>query len=108
MDFQTVNPPRSRTVWLAVHQRRLYLVSGYMQTGFGRLWKQWPHGIEEDDRIILRVDGRLYEQRLERIHGGAVVPAVLSEYNRKYGTGEVSDDSAVTSGAVWMYEVVDR
>ena len=43
IEFQTLSPARSRTVWLAVHETRLFLVSGYMNTGFGALWKQWPH-----------------------------------------------------------------
>ena len=111
VEFQTLTPARSRTVWLGVHEGRLFLVSGYMQTWYGGLWKHWPHDIPEDDRIILRVDGNLYEQRLQRIDGGELVAPVLNEYRRKYGDGlgeEVTDDSPVVSGSVWMYEVVDR
>lgn len=39
IEFQTMDPPRSRTVWLAVHDTRLFLVSGYMNTGYGAVWK---------------------------------------------------------------------
>ncbi len=85
IEFQTLNPTTSRTVWLGVVEGRLFLVSGYMNTGYGGLWKQWPHYLAEDDRIILRIDGMLYEQRLERIMGGEIVAPVLSEFGRKYG-----------------------
>jgi hypothetical protein len=60
IEFQTMDPPTSRTVWLAVHEGRLYLISGYMTTGYGKIWKQWPHYLLADDRVILRLDGKLY------------------------------------------------
>ena len=108
IEFQTLDPTTSRTVWLGVVEGRLFLVSGYMNTGYGGLWKQWPHYLSEDDRIILRIDSKLYEQRLERVMGGGIVAPVLSEFGRKYGFGEVSDDSPVTSGDTWMFEVLPR
>ena len=95
-------------MWLGVIEGRLFLVSGYMNTGYGGLWKQWPHYLSEDDRIILRIDGKLYEQRLERVMGGEIVAPVLAEFGRKYGFGAVSDDSPVTSGDTWMFEVLPR
>ena len=108
LEFQTMDPAQSRTVWLAVHDRRLFLVSGYMTTGYGAIWKQWPHYIENDDRIILRIDGKLYQQRLQRILSGADVVPVLSEFSRKYGAGDAASDAAVSSGYTWMHEVVSR
>ena len=108
IEFQTLDPTTSRTVWLGVVEGRLFLVSGYMNTGYGGLWKQWPHYLSEDDRIILRIDGKLYEQRLERVMGGEIVAPVLAEFGRKYGFGAVSDDSPVTSGDTWMFEVLPR
>ena len=108
LEFQTMDPAQSRTVWLAVHERRLFLVSGYMNTGYGAIWKQWPHYLENDDRITLRIDGRLYEQRLQRIMSGVEVIPVLSEFGRKYGAGGLASDASVSSGSTWMYEVVSR
>lgn len=108
IEFQTMDPAQSRTVWLATHEGRLFVVSGYMTTGYGAIWKQWPHYLEDDDRVILRIDGNLYEQRLERIHSGPEVVPVLNEFSRKYGDGEAASDEAVANGYTWMYEVVDR
>ncbi len=111
IEFQTMDPPTSRTVWLAVHDGRLFLVSGYMNTVQGRLWKRWPHYIEDDDRIVLRIDGGLYERRLERIMDGPDVVPVLGELARKYLGGAEqapADAGTVTRGDVWMYEVLPR
>lgn len=106
IEFQTMEPPTSRTVWLAVHDGRLFLISGYMTTTYGKLWKQWPHYIEEDDRVILRIDGRLYEQRLERIQQGDLLGPVMAEFGRKYGFE--GSPEAVESGYAWLYEVKPR
>jgi hypothetical protein len=108
IEFQTLNPARSRTVWLAVHDSRLFIVSGYMTTGYGAIWKQWPHYLLQDDRIILRIDGQLHEQRLQRITSGPDIEPVLSEFSRKYGDGLGLGATEVTEGHTWMYEVVDR
>lgn len=107
LQFQTMDPARSRTVWLAVVDGRLFVISGYMTTGYGKIWKQWPHYLDNDDRVILRIDGKLYQQRLRRVMDGPEVIPVMNEFGRKYGTGEATDDSAVSSGYVWMFEVVD-
>ncbi len=111
IEFQTMDPTTSRTVWLAVHQGRLFLVSGYMNTGYGGIWKQWPHYLANDDNVILRIDGNLYEQRLERIMAGPEVIPVLTELGRKYFPGSgggLASAAAVTNGDTWMYEVVNR
>jgi len=106
IEFQTLDPKTSRTVWLAVHEGRLFLISGYMTTGYGKIWKQWPHYIESDDRVILRIDGKLYDQRLERITTGPEVAPVMAEFGRKYGVPGAPE--GVTSGSAWLYEVKPR
>ena len=79
-----------------------------MTTGYGAIWKQWPHYLQNDDRIILRIDDRLYEQRLQRVTSGPDIEPVLNELSRKYGDGLGLGASEVTEGHTWMYEVVDR
>lgn len=108
IEFQTLDPVSSRTVWLAVHDEKLFIISGYMNTYFGGIWKQWPHYLDKDDRIIIRVDDRLSEHRLKRVHDGPDVGPVLSEFSRKYGDGLASDGSAVSNGDSWLYEVIAR
>ena len=110
IEFQTMSPARSRVVWLAVHDSRLFIVSGYMNTRPGAIWKQWPHYIPDDDRIILRIDDNLYEQRLKRFVEVPEVQPVLNELSRKYfgGSQGLGSSASVTNGDTWMYEVVER
>jgi hypothetical protein len=110
IEIQTLNPTTSRTVWVPVVDGELFIVSGYMNSSIGKLWKQWPAYMEEDNRILIRDDGKIYEQCLQRVLDDPekVVP-VLAELGRKYfgGSGELIPGSeiAVTSGSVWMFEV---
>jgi hypothetical protein len=106
IEFQTMAPATSRTTWCAVVDGRLFVVSGYMTTSYGKLWKQWPHYIAKDDRVILRIDGKLYEARLRRLHEGDMVARAMAEFGRKYGFEGTPD--AVTSGYSWLYEVDPR
>ena len=109
IEFQTLEPSTSRTTWVASHEGRLFVVSGYMNTNYAKVWKQWPHYLLENDRIILRVDGKLYEQRLQRIMEGPEVVPVLNEFSRKYlGGAEVTSPAQVTNGDTWMFEVLPR
>jgi len=115
IEFQTMDPDTSRVVWLGVVDTRLYIVSGYMNTRYGKIWKQWPHYLEEDDHVILRIDGKLYEQRLERLMAHPQLREIMSLYAEKYGEGVLPSDvtaeqlaGSLQAGDFWLYEVVDR
>lgn len=112
IEIQTLEPATSRTVWVPVIDGDLYIVSGYMNSPLGRLWKQWPAYMERDNRIRIRIDGRIYEQRLERITEGPITAAVMSEIARKYFGGPTGVNpaagAAVSSGSVWLFKVTDR
>ena len=95
VEFQLLDPVRSRTTWIMEHEGRIFIPSGYMNSIGGKIWKHWPKEAEEDGRAILRVDGRLYERQLVRIREGGVAPPVLAELARKYadliGVAEIAD-----------------
>ena len=61
MEFQLVDPPVSRTIWLQVHDKKLYVVSGYMNSTVGKLWKKWPAQALQDGRAVIRIGGKRYE-----------------------------------------------
>ena len=42
VEFQLLEPPRSRTTWILEHEGKAYIPSGYMTTWWGRIWKKWP------------------------------------------------------------------
>ena len=109
IEFQTLDPLSSRTVWVASYEGRMFVVSGYMNQGYAAIWKQWPHYLEDDNRIIVRIDGKLYEQKLVRIMNGPAVIPVLNELSRKYlGAAIVTSNEQVAQGDTWMFEVADR
>jgi hypothetical protein len=110
VEFQLLEPARSRVTWIAEHDGKPYIVSGYMNTSFGKIWKQWPHEIANDDRILLRVDDVIYERRLVRIMEGPMIEPVLNQLAEKYGlgTGLGDPNESVRNGDVWLYEVAPR
>jgi hypothetical protein len=108
VEFQLLDPPRSRTTWIMEHDNRIFIVSGYMNTWYGGLWKHWPAEAEADGRVILRVDGKVYERRMVRIMEGSVLPPVLAEVARKYLGDIVIPVSEVTSGNMWAFELAPR
>ena len=67
VQFQLIDPERSRTTWIVEVNGRIYIPSGYMNTPWGKLWKQWPIEAEKDGRILLRVDGKIYKRQLVRV-----------------------------------------
>ena len=107
MEFQLVEPPRSRTTWLQVHDKKLYVVSGYMNSTLGQIWKQWPAQALQDGRAVIRIDGKRYERQLVRIlDDGPVLEAITAEVNRKYDAA-LSADMA-KSGDAWFFVLEPR
>ena len=108
IEFQSLEPPRSRTVWVLVHEGRLFIPCGYMNSTWGRIWKQWPIEAERDGRIITRIDGKLYNQSLVRIQEGPMLDPLVAELSRKYMGGQPIPDEAVTTGIQWLFELTPR
>ena len=106
MELQLVEPDSSRTIWLLVVDRKLYVVSGYMNEPIGKLWKHWPMQAEKDGRAIIRIEGIRYERELRRLFDEATVAAIAVEARRKYGV-EFTADVAAT-GDAWFFEVLPR
>ena len=108
VEFQLLDPARSRTTWIMEHKGRIFIVSGYMNSVVGRLWKQWPREAERDGRAILRVDGKLYQRQMARIIEGDIVVPVLAEMSRKYLGGAIASPGEVASGGIWLFELKPR
>ena len=107
MEFELVEPGRSRTIWLEVYDKKLYVVSGYMNSAVGKLWKQWPAQAEKDGRAVVRIQGKRYERQLVRIHDDRpVLEGIAAEVNRKYGAALTADMAA--TGDVWFFALEPR
>lgn len=103
IELQLLDPPRSRLIWIAEHEGKIYVVSGYMGSRIGRLWKRWPVQAEQDGRAIMRIDGKRYERTLVRLRTGAEVEGVIGEFRRKYGFGETP--ASIEAGDAWLFEL---
>jgi hypothetical protein len=108
VEFQLLEPARSRTTWILDHEGKAYIPCGYMTTWWGKLWKQWPHEAAKDPRIVLRIGDKLYERQLVRIQEGPAVAPLLAELSRKYAGGREIPMEAVTSGYLWLYQLAPR
>lgn len=108
VEFQLLDPPRSRTTWILDHEGKAYIPCGYMTTWWGKIWKQWPLEVEKDPRILLRIGNELYERKLVRIEEGPQVAPLLSQLSSKYAGGREIPSEAVTSGYLWLYELAPR
>ncbi len=103
VEMQTMLPPRSRTMWLIVQNNRPYIISSYMNTVIGKLWKQWPRKTSEDKRALIRHDDEIYQVSLVRIFDSGEAEPVLEAFNEKYGTAY--DAQSLSSGNAWLFEL---
>lgn len=106
IELQLEDPPRSRTIWLLVHDHRLFAVSGYMNTAVGRFWKQWPAQAERDGRAVVRIDGKRYERKLVRLTDRPTIEALAAEARRKYQVPLMPE--AAETGDAWFFAVLPR
>jgi len=107
LELQLVDPPQSRTVWLEVYDGKLYIVSGYMNSIIGKLWKKWPAMAMEDGRAVIRIDGKRYERQLVRILDDApLLEGIAAEVERKYGAPLSAEMAA--SGDAWFFALEPR
>ena len=111
LEMQTMAPPGSRTMWLAVYDNRLFVIStwrsrGYMNSRVGKILKQWPHQIMENNLAIVRTNETLYELQLIRHHKGEFIDGALKQFNQKYGQS-LSTES-IASGHTRLFELIGR
>ncbi len=107
IELQTVEPARSRTTWVVYHDGRAFIPCGYMDSTWGRIWKQWPIEAERDGRAIVRVDGTLYDRYLVRVRDNGTLMPVVAELLRKYAGQDASGMTSVPEG-LWVFELAPR
>ncbi len=106
IEMQLVNPERSRITWVMEVGGKPYIVSGYMGSVAGSIWKHWPMQAERDGRAVIRVNGTRYERTLKRIKAGPEVEGVCSELRRKYKYEVTPAD--IAAGTTWLFELAPR
>ena len=106
IEMQLLEPSRSRRIWVAEFDEKLYVWSGYMGTAVGRLWKRWPVQAERDGRAVIRIDGKRYERQLVRITAGDILDGISTAIRSKYPSQTTR--AAVEAGDVWVFEAAPR
>ena len=77
-----------------------------MNSRVGKILKQWPHQIMENNLAIGRINETRYELQLIRHHKGEFIDGALKQFNQKYGQS-LSTDS-IDSGKIWLFELTGR
>jgi hypothetical protein len=103
IEMQLLDPPQSRLIWILENEGRIYVVSGYMGSFLGGLWKRWPAQAEQDGRAVVRIDGKRYPRSLVRIRTGSVVEGITAELGRKYRYEVTPAD--IAEGTTWLFEL---
>ncbi len=103
IEFQLLEPPRSRTVWIVVEDGKAYIPCGIPNF---RLWKQWPHEALEDGRALLRIDGKLYPRQLVKVEDMSLIASLGEKVGHKYGLSP--GDGEPDPDAVWFFRLDPR
>ena len=101
VELQLLDPPRSRTTWIVLHDGTPHVPAGFLDLP---LWKQWPHEAARDGRALLRVRGRIYPVRAEKVTDRAVYRALAERSGEKYGLGGGEADPS----SVWFFRLEPR
>ena len=105
----------SRLVWIQNVDGKAYVVSGYMNTWLGRLWKHWA--VEADagsGRAVLRIGDTRYPRQLVRIHDGDVLDGIAASVIGKYLGGDPTPESiagfraSIETGSTWAFALQPR
>ncbi len=103
IEFQLLDPARSRTVWITYHDGKAFIPCGVPNF---RLWKQWPNEALADGRAVLRINGQRYAVDVVKTDDAAERAAVFSELARKYGSAPPDDGSL--DDLVWVFRIEPR
>jgi hypothetical protein len=65
LELEVQRTGTSRLLWFSVYEGRPYFSCGFACDGG---WpKRWPYHVDRDDRVVLRLDGKRIEARLQRV-----------------------------------------
>jgi hypothetical protein len=104
LELEIVGARSSRTLWFSVYEGVPYVACDLDCIG-GRLTR-WPQQIERDDRVVIRIDGKLVKGRLVHVpHGSAEYENVRAGRERKYSGVEGGRAAAETAAHGAVVEV---
>jgi hypothetical protein len=120
-DIQTVelqlnDPMASRIIFILESEGRLFIISGYMTTMLGRIWKEWAFEADRgNNEGMLRINDVRYPRSLVRIEEGDVLDGVSAKLVTKYGGAPTATPQAIAAtragieaGESWVFELIPR
>ena len=117
VDLQLNDPMASRRIFIIESEGKIYVVSGYMRSFLGRIWKEWAFEADAgNNEGLLRINGIRYPRRLVRITDGDELNGVAAKLATKYGgaPAPASDEvirntkASFGSGNTWVFELQPR
>ncbi len=117
IELQLNDPMATRRIFILESEGKIYVVSGYMKSFLGKVWKEWAFDADEgNDEGVLRVNNVRYSRQLIRIKEGDVLNGVADKLLAKYSgvPTPVSADAIATAradiedGNSWIFELTPR
>ena len=117
IELQLNDPMATRTIFILESEGKIYVVSGYMKSFLGRIWKEWAFEADEgNDEGVLRVNNVRYLRQLVRIKEGDVLNGVAAKLLAKYSgvptpvsAEAIADARAdIEDGNSWIFELTPR
>lgn len=117
VDLQLNDPMASRRIFIIESKAKIYVVSGYMRSFLGRIWKEWAFEADAgNNEGVLRINGIRYPRRLVRITDGDELNGIAAKLATKYGGAPAPASEEVIrntkasfeSGNTWVFELKPR
>ena len=117
IELQLNDPMATRHIFIIESEGKIYVVSGYMKSFLGKIWKEWAFDADAgNDEGVLRVNNVRYPRKLVRIEEGDVLNGVAAKLLAKYSgvPTPVSADAIATAradiedGNSWIFELAPR
>lgn len=117
IELQLNDPMATRRIFILESEGKIYVVSGYMKSFLGKIWKEWAFDADEgNDEGVLRVNNVRYPRQLVRIEEGDVLNGVAAKLLAKYSgvPTPVSAEAIATAradiedGNSWIFELTPR
>jgi hypothetical protein len=117
IELQLNDPMATRRIFILESEGKIYVVSGYMKSFLGKIWKEWAFDADEgNDEGVLRVNNVRYPRQLVRIKEGDVLDGVSAKLLAKYSgvptpvsaTAIATARADIEGGNSWIFELAPR
>lgn len=117
IELQLNDPMATRRIFILESEGKIYVVSGYMKSFLGKIWKEWAFDADEgNDEGVLRVNNVRYPRKLVRIKEGDVLNGVSAKLLAKYSgvptpvpaQAIATARADIEDGNSWIFELVPR